>query len=716
MVATSTSCSLGVSPSPATTGAAVTLTATVAPAAAAGSVQFTDGGGAFGAAVAVSGGVASMTSSALTAGSHSLQANFTPTTPASYSASSSAVATLQVSPAVTSTALAAAPVTSHVGDTVVFTVTLTPSGAVGAVQLIADAVAAGPVTAVAAGSASISLSTLTVGPHNVTAVFTPTTPNNFAGSTSPTVAVTVNPVPAATTTALAVSPAGAPQGQQVTLSAQMSPAAAGQVQFTDGGAALGAPVPASVGSGTVTMTTAALAQGTHSLRASFTPTSSAYTSSVSPVVSVTVTQPVAATVTAVALAASPTPGVTGSTSAVTATLTPAGATGTVQFTDNGVALGPRQPIAGGAATIAVGNFPAATHSLQATFAPTDPALWAPSSSSVLSYPVNAGTVPLFTTVTLSAVPPVGTGASPQTFTATLSPAAATGTVRFSDGPASLGPAQGVVAGSSALTVTLAVGSHPLAVAYTPDVTGYAASASPTLAYIVADTPGMPVVTTLTQSVYDQLPEIYHLADSDQPDGPNAYPLLRFLTCVGDIAQPMDYLYARMAYLAPSDGGPAVGFGSTSDLVDPATADAAWLPWLAQVVGMHLDTSLSVAAQRDSIAGASTGRQAGTRAAIVAAASTGLIGSRFCQVMDHTTVVMGSPAPGGQWDITLITRSDETPDVPAVLAAVVAAGAKPAGVLLHHAVYTSSWAKLTLAYPTWAAIRAAGSWAKYEGGV
>ena len=714
MVATSTS--LAVSPSPATTGAAVTLTATIAPVAA-GSVQFTDGGGALGAAVAVSGsGVASMTSSTLAAGSHSLQANFTPTTPASYSASSSAVTTLQVSPAVTSTALAAAPVTSRVGDTVVFTVTLTPSGAVGAVQLIADAVAVGPVTAVSGGTASVSLSTLTVGPHNVTAVFTPTNSSNFAGSTSPTVAVTVNPVPAATSTALAVSPAGVPQGQQVTLSAQMSPAAAGQVQFTDGGAALGAPVPVTAGSGTVTMTTAALAQGTHTLRAAFTPTSSAYNGSLSPVVSLTVTQPVVATVTSVALAASPTPGVTGSTSAVTATLTPAGATGTVQFTDSGVALGPRQPLAGGAATIAVGNFPAATHSLQAVFTPTDPALWAPSSSAVLSYQVNAGTLPLFTTVVLTVVPPVGVGGSPQTLTATLSPAAATGTVRFSDGPAPLGPAQGVVAGSSALTVTLPVGSHPLTVAFTPAATGYAASASPTLAYIVADTPGMPVVSTLTHAVYDQLPEIYHLADSAQADGPNAYPLLRFLTCVGDIAQPMDTLYARLAYLAPSDGGPAAGFGSTSDLVDPATADAAWLPWLAQTVGMHLDTSLSVAAQRDAVAGAATGRQAGTRAAIIAAASTGLIGSRFCQVMDHTTVVMGSPAPGGQWDITLITRSDETPDVPSVLAAVVAAGAKPAGVLLHHAVYASSWAKLTLNYPTWAAIRAAGSWAKYEGGM
>ena len=711
-----TTVSLAVSPSPAAAGTAVTLTATLSPSAAAGTVQFTDGGSALGAAVAVSGGAASMTSSALAAGSHSLQATFTPTSSTAYSASSSPVATLQVSAAVTSTALSAAPLTSRVGDTVTFTVTLTPSSAVGAVQLIADAVAVGPATALASGTASIALSTLAAGPHSVTAVFTPTVSNNFSGSTSPTVTVTVNASATATTTALTASPAGAPQGRLVTLSAQISPAVAGQVQFTDGGAALGGPVTVGAGSGTVTMTTASLAQGTHSLQAAFTPTSSTYTGSLSPLVSLTVTQPVAATVTSVALAASPTPGVTGTTSAVTATMTPAGAAGTVQFTDSGVPLGPPQPIAGAAATIAVGNFPAATHNLQAVFTPTDPAAWAASTSTVLAYLVNAGALPVFTTVTVTVVPPVGVGGSPQTLTATLSPPAAAGVVQFSDGPTPLGAALTVVGGAAALTVTLPVGSHQVAAAFTPASAAYAASSSPLLLYVVADAPAMPVVTTLTQAVYDQLPEIYHLGDSAQPSGPNAYPLLRFLACIGDVAQPMDSLYARLAYLAPSDGGPATGPGSSSDLTDPRTADPAWLPWIAQLIGMHLDTSLSVAAQRDAILGAATGRQAGTRAAMVAAASTGLVGSRFCQVMDHTTVTVGSPAPGGQWDVTLITRSDETPDVPSVLAAVVAAGAKPAGVQLHHAVYSSSWSKLTLNYPTWAAIRAAGSWAKYEGGM
>lgn len=74
----------------------------------------------------------------------------------------------------------------------------------------------------------------------------------------------------ATTTTLVASPASPqPSGTTVLLTARVVPAAAGSVQFADGGFDLGAPV--AVSAGTATMSTAILAVGTHSLSAVFTP-------------------------------------------------------------------------------------------------------------------------------------------------------------------------------------------------------------------------------------------------------------------------------------------------------------------------------------------------------------------------------------------------------------------------------------------------------------
>lgn len=87
--------------------------------------------------------------------------------------------------------------------------------------------------------------------------------------------------PSASTTTLAVSPAQAYAGQTVTLTATVSPgAAAGSVQFRDGADDLGAPV--TVNAGQAQLTTAALAEGAHSLTAVFTSADTdAYGSSVS---------------------------------------------------------------------------------------------------------------------------------------------------------------------------------------------------------------------------------------------------------------------------------------------------------------------------------------------------------------------------------------------------------------------------------------------------
>lgn len=94
---TSTSTTLGAAPAGHQAPAGnVDLTATVSPAAAVGSVQFSVDGSPLGSAVAVAGGTATMSTTALTTGSHSITAAFTPTNPAAFAPSTSSALTYLV--------------------------------------------------------------------------------------------------------------------------------------------------------------------------------------------------------------------------------------------------------------------------------------------------------------------------------------------------------------------------------------------------------------------------------------------------------------------------------------------------------------------------------------------------------------------------------------------------------------------------------------------
>lgn len=145
---------------------------------------------------------------------------------------------------------------------------------------------------------------------------------------------------------------------------------------------------------------------------------------------------------------------------------------------------------------------------------------------------------------------------------------------------------------------------------------------------------------------------------------------------------------------------------TSDLVDPWAADPAWLPWLARLVGVNLVASLTVPEQRDAVAYATSGFRAGTKEAIAAAARSALTGTKHVEVYDHS---ISAPGNGGPWDILLVTRGTETPNVNTVLRAVTTKNAKPAGVVLHHRAYDTAWDTVEANYPTWQAVEAAGSW-------
>ncbi|MFC8451527.1 Ig-like domain repeat protein [Kitasatospora sp. NPDC057223] len=188
----------------------------------------------------------------------------------------------------TSTALSVTPSGSAtVGGDVTLTANVTPAAS-GTVQFLDGATPIGAPVAVTAGLATATTSGLAEGAHSLSAVFTSTNAG-FLGSTSSAVAYTVSPRgAAATTTALAVTPAGsAVKGSPVQLSATVTAGAAGTVEFKDNGAGIGSKA---VAAGAAQLTIADLPEGDHSFTAAFTPADpAAFAASASAAVAFTVT-------------------------------------------------------------------------------------------------------------------------------------------------------------------------------------------------------------------------------------------------------------------------------------------------------------------------------------------------------------------------------------------------------------------------------------------
>jgi hypothetical protein len=231
---------------------------------------------------------------------------------------------------------------------------------------------------------------------------------------------------------------------------------------------------------------------------------------------------------------------------------------------------------------------------------------------------------------------------------------------------------------------------------------------------------VPHMSTLADRLYRRLPEIYrHL------DGRDAtWTFKRYLAGLTGVAGEVDDVVERIRGERPV--GPALPEPwslspdelelwraarrtRASALGDPLQADAAWLPWLAQLVGARLDPGASETEQRDTIRYATSGWRGGTRAAIADAARTALTGGRYARVVPHTVPGgSGGITAGTVWDITIVTRVSETPDPGAVLGAVLRKGVKPAGAVLWHAAYEATWDQQEAVYPTWY-LRDAATW-------
>src|SRR5262249_13998849 len=135
----------------------------------------------------------------------------------------------------TTTALLAAPSPSVCQQPVTLTATITPSAATGSVEFFDTGVSLGT-SPVSSGQASLITSSLAVGGHTLSAVYTPT--GTFLGRTSPNVSPTVNKAPVS----VVVTPSGSPSiwAQPVTFTATVTPSTAtGTVTFKDSVTVLG---------------------------------------------------------------------------------------------------------------------------------------------------------------------------------------------------------------------------------------------------------------------------------------------------------------------------------------------------------------------------------------------------------------------------------------------------------------------------------------------
>ena len=189
----------------------------------------------------------------------------------------------------TTTALSSSATTAMRGQSIALTATVTPVTATGTVTYKDGTTTIGTAT-LAGGIATFNTSALTVGSHNLTAVYGGSTgANAYAASTSPLFAQTINKF--SSTTALTVSPNPSTRGQTVALTATITAyAPTGTVTFKDGSTTLGS---SSVSGNTASLSTSTLAAGAHALSAVYggdanniTSTSTAIASTVDKVVPV----------------------------------------------------------------------------------------------------------------------------------------------------------------------------------------------------------------------------------------------------------------------------------------------------------------------------------------------------------------------------------------------------------------------------------------------
>ncbi len=475
---TATTLTMAATPSTSIVGQMVTLTVSVSPSTASGSVQFMNGGTVLGTATVTS-GQAQFTTLTLPVGTNSLTATYGGD--ATFIGSSSTAIPQVVNPKT----VTAATVTSSqnpliVGASVTFSASVSPTTATGTLQFLDGATVIGTGTLVN-GSAAFTTATLTQGTHSITAVYNGDSAN--AGSTSAVLSQVVKINSGLTMTA---SPSPAAAGQAVTITATMNSAATGTVQFKDGVTVL-ATVP--VTAGTATYSTSTLAAGSHTLSANYSGDATYINSSTSIVKTILATS-------SVSIASNANPTTVGQSVTFTALVTPATATGTIQFLDGGTVIGTAS-LTSGVASFSTVSLVKGTHSIVASYS-------GDSASAAANSGALAQVVKAVASVTIaSSLNPAVTGQS-IVLAATVAPAGATGTIQLLDGGAVIGTVT-LGSGSPQFSVSWnAPGAHSITVFYSGDASNTSATSAILTQTINPAGPTAPSTLTATAAGANQI--------------------------------------------------------------------------------------------------------------------------------------------------------------------------------------------------------------------
>jgi hypothetical protein len=363
LIASHTTTTLTVSPSPANVGQSVTLKATVVaslPGTPTGTVTFKDGSTTIGTGT-LSSGVASLTTTALPFGADSLTAAYTGAT--YFLASSSAAVTDDVRQT-TTTKVTSSLNPSTYTKSVTFTAVVTPSTSgtpTGSVEFLDGGSLLASVS-LSGGKATYTSALLDAGAHSISAVYSGST--LYVGSTSATLAETIDK--AATTTTLATSLNPSAFGEAITFAAVVKTTATGTptgtVTFMQGSTSLAA---VTLASGEAEFKTSALAVGKDVITAVYSGSANLATST-----STALDQVITAAKTTTGLTSSANPSTAGDsvtfTAKVTAETGPV-ATGAVTFKDGSTAIGTGTLNSSGVATLSTSSLTSGTHSMTAIY-------------------------------------------------------------------------------------------------------------------------------------------------------------------------------------------------------------------------------------------------------------------------------------------------------------------------------------------------------------
>lgn len=463
---------LASSPNPSTYGQDVTLTATTA-SGATGTVTFMDGANTLG-VVPISSTSTTFHTTTLTAGSHSLTAVYSGD--ASHNSANSPIVT-QVVTKTTPTLSVTTSGPSTYGQTVTITANLT-LGTTGTVTFTSGGVTLGSDTVKGSGTASITTTALPAGSDTITGTYSGD--NNYNQATATT---TQNVARASPTSILTSSVNPAAPGVSVTFTDTLSSTVTGTVTFKNGGTVLGT---ANVSGSIATFSTSNLPLGSNSITAAYNGDGNNNSSTAS------LTETIAKNNPTVTVTSSPSPSSYGQTVTITGSV-PAGATGTMTFTNGAAAIGSGTVNASGNVVVTSSTLPIGTDTITASYSGDTANNAATGTTTQI---VNKATP----TMTLSSSVNPSVVNQSVSITATL-PASATGTVTFISGATNLGTATISNGTATVSTSFLPIGSDSITASYSGDPNNNTAIASLTQTVNKA-TPTV-TVTTSGPSTYGQ---------------------------------------------------------------------------------------------------------------------------------------------------------------------------------------------------------------------